>query len=268
MDISSANWSEIAEANNLVPPDGFSTGEDPGDVKLSFREIMGALKRDWDWSRPVQPISLVGSPNLWRIQPTTPIAGYVEGMVYAGVLAGAPSAGGFLTIGAKGYKEFEFALLSGFLRVVTATWGYAGMPAVFYYDPALADGDGAFVLLSQPAYEFVLEEIPCPITADTAAVAAGTAQFTFRLPYGFALAQIKASLKTAQVGGSALTIAARTVSGAFGPVLAFVNAANTADSGAFLNVLAADDAEVTIDVTQIGDGTARGLKVTLLGYQT
>ena len=29
----------------------------------------------------------------------------------------------------------------------------------------------------------------------------------------------------------------------------------------------ADDAEITVDVDQIGDGTAKGLKVTLIGYR-
>ena len=29
----------------------------------------------------------------------------------------------------------------------------------------------------------------------------------------------------------------------------------------------ADDAEVTIDIDTVGDGTAKGLKVTLLGYR-
>jgi len=29
----------------------------------------------------------------------------------------------------------------------------------------------------------------------------------------------------------------------------------------------ADDAEITVDIDQVGDGTATGLKITLIGYQ-
>ena len=107
----------------------------------------------------------------------------------------------------------------------------------------------------------------------------GAAKVTFRNPYNqsFTLTGVKASLTTAQSSGSIFTVDLNeggvsllatkltidngektSVTAATPPVI---------DGTGLVNVIAADG-ECTIDIDQVGDGTAAGLKVYLIGYLT
>jgi hypothetical protein len=121
------------------------------------------------------------------------------------------------------------------------------------------------------------EVIIAAVGDDTAAITAGTAKLTFRMPFAMTLfagaAGIRASLATAQTSGSLLTV---DVNEAGATILSTkITIDNTektsvtaATAPALSDTALADDAEMTIDVDTVGDGTAKGLKVTLMGYRT
>jgi hypothetical protein len=108
-------------------------------------------------------------------------------------------------------------------------------------------------------------------SAEGAALAAGAGAITVRMPYAMQLQEVRASLAIEQTGGSVVTVDIN-VAGA-----SILTTPLTLDNGSRTSVgaatpavigtsLLADDAELTIDVDQVGDGSARGLKVMLLGY--
>jgi hypothetical protein len=107
---------------------------------------------------------------------------------------------------------------------------------------------------------------------ETTALTAGTGKVAFRMPFAFTLTGVRASLTTAQTSGSTLTVdineSGTTI---LSTKLTIDNTEKTSTTAAVLPVISdttlADDAEITIDIDTVGDGTAKGLKVTLLGYR-
>lgn len=105
---------------------------------------------------------------------------------------------------------------------------------------------------------------------ETTALTTGTAKVTFRMPQAMALTAVRASLSTAQASGSIFTVdvneAGTTI---LSTKLTIDNAEKTSTTAATAAVISdsalADDAEITIDIDQVGDGTAKGLKVALIG---
>lgn len=108
---------------------------------------------------------------------------------------------------------------------------------------------------------------------ETTGITAGTGKKTFRMPGYFTLGEVRASLTTAQATGSIFTVDLKqNGSTVFSTLLTIDNTEKTSVTAATPSVLSItalnDDDEMRIDVTQIGDGTAQGLKVTLLGTNT
>lgn len=105
---------------------------------------------------------------------------------------------------------------------------------------------------------------------ETTALTAGTAKVKFRMPYAFSLTGVKASLSAAQTGGSIFTvdINADGVS-ILSTKLTVDNTELTSATASTAVVIStttlADDVEISIDIDQIGNGTAKGLKVYLIG---
>lgn len=105
---------------------------------------------------------------------------------------------------------------------------------------------------------------------ETTATTTGTGKVTFRMPYGFTLSSVKASLTTAQTSGSILTVDINEGGATIlSTKITIDNGEKTSATAAAAPVISdtalADDAEITIDVDQVGDGTAAGLKVYLIG---
>lgn len=105
---------------------------------------------------------------------------------------------------------------------------------------------------------------------ETTALTTGTAKVAFRMPYAFTLSEVRASLGTAQTSGSIVTIDINeNGSSILSTKLTIDNTEKTSTSAATAAVISdanlADDAEITIDIDQLGDGTAKGLKVALIG---
>jgi hypothetical protein len=100
----------------------------------------------------------------------------------------------------------------------------------------------------------------------------GTAKVTFRMPYAFTLTSVKASVNTAPVGSTIIVDINEGGSTILSTKLSIDAGEKTNATAASAAVISdtglAADAEITIDIDQIGSSTAgKGLKVTLIGYQ-
>jgi hypothetical protein len=90
------------------------------------------------------------------------------------------------------------------------------------------------------------------------------------MPYAMTVTAVRASLSTAQASGSIFTVdineGGTTI---LSTKLTIDNTEKTSTTAATPAVVSdtalADDAEITIDIDQIGNGTAKGLKVTIIG---
>ena len=101
-------------------------------------------------------------------------------------------------------------------------------------------------------------------------LAVATGAITFRAPFAFTLTGVRASLTTAQTSGDILTFDInKNGASVLSTKLTIDNGEKTSTTAETLAVISdseiADDAEITIDITGLGDGTATGLKICLLG---
>lgn len=119
------------------------------------------------------------------------------------------------------------------------------------------------------------EVIAVSVIADSVALTTGTAKRTFRMPYAMTLDSngVRASLATAQSSGSVVTVDINEGGASIlSTKLTFDNNEKTTTTAATPPVISdtvlADDAEITIDIDQIGDGTAKGLIVYMIGRRT
>jgi hypothetical protein len=131
-------------------------------------------------------------------------------------------------------------------------------------------GNDAVTTMQDIANLTNVQSIVVAASDETTALATGTAKVTFRMPYAFTLTAVRASLTTAQTSGSIFTVdineGGTTI---LSTKLTIDNTEKTSTTAATSAVISdtslADDAEITIDIDQIGDGTAKGLKITLIG---
>lgn len=116
------------------------------------------------------------------------------------------------------------------------------------------------------------ESFIATLTPDTGVVTVQNPARTYRYPYAFTITSVKADLVTAQTSGSVITIdIKKNGTSIFSTLLTFDNTEDTTTTAATAAVLsttsiAAND-KITFHVTQVGDGTAKGLKVTIIGHQ-
>lgn len=102
------------------------------------------------------------------------------------------------------------------------------------------------------------------------ALTTGTSKVTFRLPWTGTGLAVSASLSTAQASGSIFTVDInKGGTSILSTKLTIDNTEKTSLSAATPAVISntawtADD-EFTVDIDQIGDGTAKGLKIALIG---
>ena len=114
------------------------------------------------------------------------------------------------------------------------------------------------------------EYLVCAASDESTALTTGTEKVTFRMPYAMTLSGVRCSLTTAQTSGSIFTV---DINGGGTSILStkltIDNTEKTSTTAATAAVISdvnlADDAEITIDIDQVGDGTAMGLKITLIG---
>jgi hypothetical protein len=103
---------------------------------------------------------------------------------------------------------------------------------------------------------------------ETTALATGTAKVTFRMPSAGTLTAVKATVTTAPVGSALIVDINEAGTSVLSTKLSIDDGEKTSATAATPAVISdsalADDAEITIDIDQVGSGTAgAGLKVTL-----
>lgn len=151
--------------------------------------------------------------------------------------------------------------------VTTPTTGRAAL----FFDSAsghlAAKDENGVVMLLAPQAIHLRRVVSGALTA-----AAGV--YTFRMPYKFLLTEVIGNLGTAQAadgGGGILTIDLNEAGGSvFSTLLTIDNTEKTSVTALTPAVISdatlAKDAEMTIDVDQIGDGSAADLDLWLIGY--
>lgn len=105
---------------------------------------------------------------------------------------------------------------------------------------------------------------------ETVALTAGSQKLTFRSPCEMEGLAVRASLKVAQASGSIFTVDInRNGSSILSTKLTIDNGEKTSTTAAIPAVLSdtawGDDDEFTVDIDQVGNGTAVGLKIALFG---
>jgi hypothetical protein len=111
------------------------------------------------------------------------------------------------------------------------------------------------------------------VSDETTSLTTGTGKVTFRMPHAMSLTAVKASLTTAQASGSIFTVDVnKNGTTILSTKLTIDNTEKTSKTAATPAVISvaslAEDDEITIDIDQIGNGSAQGLKVVLIGTIT
>lgn len=128
-----------------------------------------------------------------------------------------------------------------------------------------SNGSGAIA-----TWRTVIESMIVACSNETTNLTTGTAKVTFRMPYAFTLIEVRASLTVAQTAGSIFTVdindSGTTI---LSTKLTIDNGEKTSKTAATAAVISdanlADDAEITVDIDQVGTAGAKGLKIYLIG---
>ena len=132
------------------------------------------------------------------------------------------------------------------------------------------DGSAKLPSVDGSALTHVPASIVVACSDETTALTVGTGKVTFRMPHAMTLAAVRASLTTAQSSGNIFTVDINEGgTSILSTKLTIDNTESTSTTAATAAVISdsslADDAKITIDIDQVGDGTAKGLKVALIG---
>lgn len=105
---------------------------------------------------------------------------------------------------------------------------------------------------------------------ETTALTTGTSKVTFRIPCTLTVTNIRGSLSTTQASGTIFTIDVnKNGTTILSTKLTIDNTEKTSVSAAIPLVISdtalADDDEITVDIDQIGNGSAKGLKIIIFG---
>jgi hypothetical protein len=171
------------------------------------------------------------------------------------------------------------AIPSGTVTNVSATVPSPASPALSVNvsnpttTPAIAitaNGTTAQYIRGDGSLAAIPFELVVAASDETTALTAGNAKITFRMPRAVTLTAVRASLTTAQASGNIFTVDINeSGTSILSTKLTIDNTEKTSTTAATPPVISdtalADDAEMTIDIDQIGNGTATGLKVALIG---
>jgi len=116
-------------------------------------------------------------------------------------------------------------------------------------------------------------EIGFALSDETTAIAVGTSKVTFRMPFAMTLTAVRASVATAPTGASVIVDINEAGVSILSTKLSIDATEKTSTTAATPAVISdaalADDAEITMDIDQVGSTIAgAGLKVWLIGYRS
>lgn len=171
----------------------------------------------------------------------------------------------------------------GFVENNIKDWRYSP-GGLFYGDSGTAggtvdsvvQGNGITVDSTDPANPIVTakpQSFSFACSDETTALTTGVAKVTWRTPYAFTLTGVRASVTTAPTGSTLIVDINESGSTILSTKLSIDASEKTSTTAASAAVISdtslANDAEITIDIDQIGSTVAgAGLKVTLIGYPT
>lgn len=117
-----------------------------------------------------------------------------------------------------------------------------------------------------------IESFVVACSDEATAITAGTSKRTFFAPYDLILTEVQASLATAQSSGATFTVDVnQSGSSILSTKITIDNTESTSITAAAQPVISTSallkGAKITFDVDQVGNGTAKGLVVSLIGYQ-
>lgn len=119
-----------------------------------------------------------------------------------------------------------------------------------------------------------LTSLIIPVSDEDSILSAGATKVTFRMPFGFTLTEVRASLTTAGTGAALVTVNINESGSTILSTKITIDAnEKTSETAATPPVISdsvlADDAEMTIDIDTVDtDNVATGLKVYLIGRKT
>lgn len=143
-DINTATWSETAASNNTSAPDGFPEGMSYASVNDAAREMMSAVKREWNRSHPT--LATGGTSTAITLTYTTAPTAYSDGLMFSFVVTTSCGAGPTLNVNTLGAKKIFVNSLAG---PVAATTGdlIAGNAYTVAYRASLDSAAGGFIIL-------------------------------------------------------------------------------------------------------------------------
>ncbi len=181
-------------------------------------------------------------------------------------------------------SDMQTFITNGFLLITTAASTYQTLSGMSSYLTTAAaastyqttSGMSSYLTTATAASTYgtiaqaKTEYLVLAASDESTALTTGAGKVTFRMPYAFTVGAVRASLSTAQASGSIFTVDINeNGTTILSTKLTIDNTEKTSTTAATAPVISdtslADDAEITIDIDQIGDGTAKGLKITLIG---
>ncbi len=151
-----------------------------------------------------------------------------------------------------------------------------GSDKIFFWDDSAAKATGLTVGTGLSINGTTLNASAIPIeiglacSDETTALTTGSAKVTFRMPCAMTLTAVRATLTTAPVGSTLIVDINESGTSILSTKLSIDASEKTSTTAATAAVISdsalADDAEITIDIDQVGSTTAgAGLKVWLIG---
>ena len=179
-------------------------------------------------------------------------------------------------IGSSGTSGIDGAIGSSGTSGINGSSGTSGISGGGTFTGGTVSGSTTFTnglsanTFSAITYQNLPSVIQISCSDEVTALVTGTTT-TFRMPYSMSLTEVRGSLTTAQVSGSIFTV--NVLSGGttiLSTLLTINNNEKTSKAlGTTQPVISTpnliDDSEISVSITQIGNGTARGLKVALIG---
>lgn len=143
-ELGNANWSETAASNNTTPPDGWPEGMNPSDVNNAAREMMSALKKEWNRQNVVK--TTAGTSTAYTLTYDVAEAQYYSGQRFGFIVNATCGAAPTLNInglGAQNLRKFS----AGAFTTLSAGDIVANQPLEVYYNSSATTFD---ILTQQP----------------------------------------------------------------------------------------------------------------------
>jgi hypothetical protein len=170
-----------------------------------------------------------------------------------------------------GTRTFQgnIVVTSGLTANTISATTYQNLPSAINGGTTFTNGLSANTI-SATTYDNLPSVIQISCSDEITALITGTTT-TFRMPYNMLLTEVRGSLTTGQVSGNTFTV--NILSGGttiLSTLLTIDNNQKTSKAiGTTQPVISTpnliDDSEISVSITQVGNGTARGLKITLIG---